>query len=55
MGFFTSGGREFQVAGDAFLKARSEMLFGVDCCFRSRAVEKRNIFVFGYCWMKLHK
>ena len=29
------GGREFQVAGEAFLKDRFDMLFVVGCCLRS--------------------
>ena len=29
------GGKEFQTAGDAFLIARLDTLFVVDCCLRS--------------------
>ena len=31
------------------------MLFVIDCCLRSGAVEGRSILVFDSCWMRLLK
>ena len=44
MEFFIVDGRKFQVVGEAFLKACFDMLFVVDRCLRSGAVEKRSIW-----------
>ena len=55
MEFFIVGGRKFQIAEDAFLRAGYDMLFVVDCCLRSGAVEKQSILVDDVCWRRLHK
>ena len=55
MKFLIVGGKEFQIVGDASLKARVDMLFVADCCLRSGAVYEQCILVFGFCWMRLLK
>ena len=48
MEFFIISGREFQIAGEAFLKAGFDMLFVVGCCLRSGVVEEGSILVLGF-------
>ena len=49
------GGKEFQIVGDAFLKARVDMLFVTDCCLRRETVEEQSILVFDFCGIRLLK
>ena len=48
MEFYIFGGREFQIAGKASLKAHFDMLFVVDCCLRRGKIEKQNILYLAF-------